>query len=147
MKAPRIIHYDFKDRSPDDLEQLNRKLRTMKFRELTLRNHKGYLEVTRDGEGNLISQRYGLGSGTLVGQEDPRGYVYQIDTAVTDPVVSQDEFADIWRSIHSDRAMRVLIRASCGGCQGYVILHHQKVQMRQSNLLPESKDMEKDVKE
>ena len=123
------IHFDFKNRSPEELEQLNRILDTMKLQELRLEGTSGYLATTTDGEDNLIGYRYGLDSGTLVCRlaQGNHGYQYRIDSVVVDNSVENDEYLQIWREQHPDRVIRLVIRAEHGCVSGYLIAHHQRV--------------------
>ena len=121
------IAFDFRDREAADLEKLNRILSTMSLENLDLKDSRGYLAVTQDGDGNLLEKRYGLDSGTLVGTPSENGYVYQIDTAVADHSVDQDEFLDIWRSIHPDRTIRRATILEFDTDYAYIILHHQHI--------------------
>lgn len=122
------IQFDFKNRSPEDLEQLNAILSAMKLQDLRLEDSEGYLATTTDGEDNLISYRYGLDSGTLVCKlaKGKTGYQYQLDSAVVDKIVDHDEFLQIWRTQHPDRMVRIVIRADHGTVAGYLIVHHQR---------------------
>lgn len=125
IKITHHIEFDFKDRDASDLEKLNKILASMKLENLELKNSRGYLAVTQDGEGNLLEKRYGLDSGTLIGVPSKNGYCYQIDTAVADHSVDHDKFLEIWRSSHPDRAMRTVITLEYETDFAYIILHHQ----------------------
>ena len=48
------INFDFSYRRPEDLEQLNAMLATMKLQDLRLENIRDYLAKTTDGDDNLI---------------------------------------------------------------------------------------------
>lgn len=97
----------------------------LKLDKLELKNSRGYLAVTQDGDGNLLEKRYGLDSGTLICTPSRNGYCYQIDTAVADRSVDHDEFLEIWRSSHLDRALCTIITLEYETDYAYVILHHQ----------------------
>lgn len=120
------VEFNFKDRKASDLEKLNRLLAAMKLKSLELEDLRGYLAVTQDGEGNLLHQRYGLDSGTLICASAKEGYCYQIDTAVADHSVAHDEFMDIWRACHPDRVVRTVITMGFDEAMGYLILHHNR---------------------
>ena len=125
----RITHhvdFYFKDRSASDLEKLNRILASMKLEKLELKNPRGYLAVTQDGDDNLLEKRYGLDSGTLICTPSRSGDCYQIDTAVADKSVEHDEFLEIWRANNPSRAMRTVITMEHETDFAYVILHHQR---------------------
>ena len=109
IKITHHIEFDFRDREASDLEKLNKTLASMKLEKLELKNSRGYLAVTQDGEGNLLEKRYGLDSGTLICTPSGNGDGYQIDTAVADRCVDHDEFLEIWRSSHPNQAMRTVI--------------------------------------
>lgn len=47
------INFDFNYRRPEDLEQLNAMLATMKLQDLRLENIRDYLATTTDGDDNL----------------------------------------------------------------------------------------------
>lgn len=127
IKITHHIEFDFKDRSASDLEKLNKLLSSMKLEHLELKNSKGYLAVTQDGDGNLVEKRYGLDSGMLICTPSKNGYGYQIDTAVVDQSVDHDEFLETWRSNHLDRAMRTVITLKYDTDFAYTILHHQRI--------------------
>ena len=121
------IEFRFRDREAADLEKLNRILASMKLEKLELKNSRGYLAVTQDGDGNLLEKRYGLDSGTLICTPSKNGYGYQIDTAVADRSVDHDVFLEIWRSSHPDRAMRSVTTLEYESDYAYIILHHQRI--------------------
>ena len=125
IKITHHVEFDFKDREASDLETLNRVLSAMKLKDLELKKHRGYLEVTQDGDGNLVHQRYGLDSGMLICTPSKSGCTYQIDTAVVDRSVDRDEFLDIWCSCHPDRTMRRVITMGFDEAFAFIILHHQ----------------------
>lgn len=125
IKISHHVEFDFRDREAADLEKLNRVLSAMKLKELELKDPRGYLAVTQDGDGNLVHQRHGLDSGKLICTPSKDGYCYQIDTAVVDHSVDHDEFLDIWRSCHPDRAMKTVIIMSFDDTLGFIIIHHQ----------------------
>ena len=127
IKIKHLVEFDFKDREAADLEKLNRVLSAMKLKDLELKNPRGYLAVTQDGDCNLVHQRYGLDSGTFVCTPAKDGLIYQIDTAVVDHSVDHDEFLDIWRSCHPDRVMRTVITMGFDEALGFIILHHNHV--------------------
>ena len=127
IKITHHVDFDFKDREASDLEKLNRILASLKLEKLELKNFKGYLAVTQDGDGNLLEKRYGLDSGTLICTPSRNGYSYQIDTAVADRSVDHDEFLDIWRSTHLGKAMRTVITMEYENDIAYIILHHQRI--------------------
>lgn len=126
IKITHHVEFCFKNREASDLEKLNHVLSAMKLSNVKLNNPKGYLAVTRDGDGNLVHQRYGLDSGTLICTPAKDGYCYQMDTAVVDHSVDHDEFLDIWRSCHPDRVIRTAITIGFEEALGIVILHHQR---------------------
>lgn len=123
------IQFDFRNRRAEDLVQLNALLAAMELRDLQLKDSDGYLATTTDGEGNLISYRYGLDSGALicVPAEDGVGYQYQIDSLVADNSVAHEEVLQLWRKNHPDRAMRIVIRSGFDHVSGYIIMHHQRI--------------------
>ena len=120
------ITFDFREREAADLEKLNRVLSHMRLKDLKLKEPQGYLEVTRDGEGNLVHKRYGLDRGVLIGTPSKNGDRYQIDTVVLERSVDSDEFLEIWRSNHRDRILRSVIILEFDEALGLTILHHQK---------------------
>lgn len=126
IKITHHVDFDFKDREASDLEKLNRILASLKLEKLELKNSKGYLAVTRDGDDNLLEKRYGLDSGTLICTPSRNGDFYQIDTAVADKSVDHDEFLEIWRANNPNRAMRTVITMEYETDFAYIILHHQK---------------------
>lgn len=126
IKITHHVDFDFKDREASDLEKLNRILASLKLEKLELKNSRGYLAVTRDGDDNLLEKRYGLDSGTLICTPSKNGNCYQIDTAVADRSVDHDEFLEIWRSSHPNRAMRTVITLEYETDFAFIILHHQK---------------------
>lgn len=126
IKITHHIDFDFKDREATDLEKLNRIFASLKLEKLELKNSKGYLAVTQDGEGNLLEKRYGLDSGTLICTPSKNGDFYQIDTAVADRSVDHDEFLEIWRTNNPDRAMRTVIAIEYETDFAFIILHHQR---------------------
>ena len=125
IKITHHVDFDFKDREATDLEKLNRILASLKLEKLELKNFKGYLAVTQDGEGNLLEKRYGLDSGTLICTPSRNGDCYQIDTAVADKSVDNDEFLEIWSINNPTRAMRAVITMEHETDFAYIILHHQ----------------------
>ena len=125
IKITHHVDFDFKDREASDLEKLNRILASLKLEKLELKNFKGYLAVTQDGEGNLLKKRYGLDSGTLICTPSRNGDCYQIDTAVADKSVDNDEFLEIWSINNPTRAMRAVITMEHETDFAYIILHHQ----------------------
>ena len=127
IKITHHIEFDFKDRESADLEKLNKILASLRLENLELKNSRGYLAVTQDGEGNLLEKRYGLDSGTLICTPSKNGFGYQIDTAVADRSVDHDEFLEIWRSSHPDRAMRTVITLEYEADFAYIILHHPRI--------------------
>lgn len=122
------IGFDFKDRKAEDLDQLNALLATMKLQNLRLEDTEGYLATTTDGDGNLLGHRYGLDSGQLVCKlsKGKTGYCYQIDSVVVDESIDREEYLDIWREIHPDRVVRIVIRSAYDEVAGYLIVHHQR---------------------
>ena len=126
IKITHHIEFDFKGRETSDLEKLTKILTSMKLEKLELKNSRGYLAVTQDGEGNLLEKRYGLDSGTLICTPSRNGDSYQIDTAVADKSVDHDEFLEIWRTNNPNRAMRTVITMEYETDFAYIILHHQK---------------------
>lgn len=127
IKVTYHVEFDFKDREASDLEKLNRMLSFLKLKKLELKEPRGYLAVTRDGEGNLVHQRYGFDSGILTGTPAKDGNCYQIDTVVTDSSVTHDDLLEIWRSTHYDRVVRTVITVDYTESLAYIILHHEKV--------------------
>ena len=123
------INFDFNYRRPEDLEQLNAMLATMKLQDLRLENIRDYLATTTDGDDNLIGYRFGVDSGEMTCKlsKGKSGYYYQIDSVVVDEGVEHDEFLDVWRASHPDRAVRIVIRSQYDQVAGYLIVHHQKV--------------------
>lgn len=123
------ISFDFNYRRPEDLEQLNAMLATMKLQDLRLENIRDYLATTTDGDDNLIGYRFGVDSGEMTCKlsKGKSGYYYQIDSVVVDASVEHDEFLDVWRASHPDRAVRIVIRSQYDQVAGYLIVHHQKV--------------------
>ena len=126
IKISHHVEFDFRDREAADLEKLNRVLSAMKLKELELKNPRGYLAVTQDGDGNLLGKRYGLDSGTLICTPAKNGDVYQIDTIVTDDTVDTEEILGIWRSCHADRVMKAVNIFGFENEFAYIILHYQK---------------------
>ncbi|MBR2308961.1 MAG: hypothetical protein IKA47_00280 [Oscillospiraceae bacterium] len=120
------IEFDFKDRDASDLEKLNRILASLKLEKLELKNSRGYLAVTQDGDGNLLEMRYGLDSGTLICTPSKTGNYYRIDTAVADRSVDYDEFLEIWRANNPNRAMRTVITMEYETDYAYIVLHHPR---------------------
>jgi len=122
------ISFNFNYRRPEDLEQLNAMLATMKLQELRLEDTNGYLATTTDGEGNLIGRRYGLDSGELVCRlsKGKTGYCYQIDSVVVDNSIEHEEFLNVWRQTHPDRIIRIVIRCEHDEVSGYLIVYHQR---------------------
>ena len=127
IKITHHIEFDFRDRKASDLEKLNRILSSMKLVNLELKNSRGYLAQTQDGDGNLLEKRYGLDSGTLICTPAKNGYGYQIDTAVADRSVDHDEFLEIWRSGHPDRVLRTVMTLEYQTDYACIILHHQRI--------------------
>lgn len=123
------INFDFSYRRPEDLEQLNAMLATMKLQDLRLENICDYLATTTDGDDNLIGYRFGVDSGEMTCKlsKGKSGYYYQIDSVVVDESIGHDEFLDVWRASHPDRAVRIVIRSQYDQVAGYLIVHHQKV--------------------
>lgn len=126
IKITHHIEFDFKDRDASDLQKLNKILASLKLDNLELKNSRGYLAVTQDGEGNLLEKRYGLDSGILICTPSKNGYGYQLDTAVADRSVDHDEFLEIWRTNNPDRIMRTVITLEYEDDFSYIILHHQR---------------------
>lgn len=122
------INFDFKDRRDEDLIQLNNILATMKLDELSLENEKDCLATTTDRDGNLICNRYGLSSGTLVCElsKSESGYEYRIDSEVMDKSVDEDVFLQNWRDTHPDRIVRIFMRDHFDDLVGCLIVHHQR---------------------
>ena len=120
------LEFNFKNRNASDLILLNHRLSSMKLLDLELENSKGYLATTKDGSGNLISHRYGFVSGTLVCTlaEDRNGYLFQIDTAVTDCAVRHEAFGDAWQSSHPEFTMRVLHTIAFDNANAHIVLYH-----------------------
>lgn len=127
IKITHHVDFNFKDRETSDLEKLNRILASLKLEKLELKNARGYLAVSQDGDGNLLEKRYGLDSGTLICTPSRSGNSYQIDTAVADKSVDHDEFLEIWRTNNPSRAMRTVITIEYETDFAYTILHHQRV--------------------
>lgn len=127
IKITYCVDFDFKDREASDLEKLNKILVSMKLEKLELKNSRGYLAVTQNGDGNLLEKRYGLDSGTLICTPSRNGDCYQIDTAVADRSVDYDEFLEIWRASNPTRVMRTVITMEYDADYAYIILHHQRV--------------------
>lgn len=123
------INFDFSYRRPEDLEQLNAMLAIMKLQDLRLENIRDYLAKTTDGDDNLIGYRLGVDSGEMTCKlsKGKSGYYYQIDSVVVDESIGHDEFLDVWRASHPDRAVRIVIRSQYDQVAGYLIVHHQKV--------------------
>ena len=118
------LDFDFRERKPADLMQLNKMLSAMKLCDLVLEDQEGYLAVTRDKDGNLMHRRYGLDSGTLVCTPARDGQCYQIDTVVVDRSVSYDDFMEAWRERYPDRTVRRVITAGFEGVFAYTLLYH-----------------------
>jgi len=127
IKITHHVDFDFKDREASDLEKLNRILASLKLEKLELKNARGYLAVSQDGDGNLLEKRYGLDSGTLNCTPSRSGNGYQIGTAVADKSVDHDEFLEIWRTNNPSRAMRTVITMEFETDFAYIILHHQRI--------------------
>lgn len=126
IKITHHVDFDFKERETSDLEKLNRILASLKLEKLELKNSRGYLAVTRDGDDNLLEKRYGLDSGTLICTPSRNGDFYQIDTTVADKSVDHDEFLEIWRANNPNRAMRTVITMEYETDFAYIILHHRR---------------------
>lgn len=101
---------------------------TMNLDELRLENDKDYLATTTDREGNLISNRYGLSSGTLVCKlaKSESGYQYKIDSEVIDEGTDEEAFLQNWMDSHPDRTVRFFITSQFNGLVGCLIVHHQR---------------------
>ena len=126
IKITHHVDFAFKEREASDLEKLNRVLASLKLERLEVKNSKGYLAVTQDGEGNLLGKRYGLDSGTLICTPSGNGDVYQIDTTVVDKSVDCDAFLEIWRANNPNRAMRTVITVEYETDFAFIILHHRR---------------------
>lgn len=126
IKITHHVDFDFKNREASDLEKLNRILTSLKLEKLEMKNAKGYLAVTQDGEGTLLEKRYGLDSGTLICTPSRNGDCYQIDTAVADKSVDYDEFLEIWRANNPCRTVRTVITMEYETDFAFILLHHQR---------------------
>ncbi len=124
------ISYDFKGRKASDLMQINRILSTMSLESLTIEDFDGYLETTKDGDGNITHLRYGLDSGTLVCKRarGRKGHSYLIETVVVDSSagLDHDEYIDYWREANPKRVIRTVITVGFDNYLAYTIIHHEK---------------------
>ena len=122
------IHFEFEDQKATDLEQLNAMLGALRLQSLELENTSGYLQTVRNGDGELIEQRYGLTCCTLNCEraEDEDGLVYQMDTAVTPLNVEHEAFVKDWRERHPDRIVRIVQSTDFDDARTFLIVHHQK---------------------
>ena len=126
----RTIKFQFNDRTSEDLVELNKNLGARKLKHMEVKAQKGYLAVTKDGAGTVLGLRYGLDSITLEVQEDRKGFVYKIDTAVTPGNVPEERFLEAWRSDHPDQVIRILIRSTINEHMCYMIIHHEKIRQK-----------------
>lgn len=79
------LRFDFNDRDPGDLEQINRLLATMELTDVDVKDIKGYLATTQEFQNDRVVQttyRYGLDSGTLICKraDDAQTYRFQVAT-------------------------------------------------------------------
>jgi len=128
------ISFDFGHfREESDLEQINALLDTMRLQDLCLENENGYLCTTRDKAGNILSRRYGLDEGTLRCKlaREAQGYHYRIDTFTEKPTKDHEKRIDKWRAAHSDRIIRYAMVVGFENLEGYVLIHHNRVNIRE----------------
>ena len=126
IRIKHYIEFDFKNREASDLVKLNKVLNTMNLETVELKEYKGYLAVTQDGNDNLLDKRFGLDRGKLEFEPSEKGDRYQIDTAVADKSVDYDAFLEIWRGARPNRVVRTVITLEYENDYAYIILHHRK---------------------
>ncbi|MGN1021326.1 MAG: hypothetical protein ACI4O7_13265 [Aristaeellaceae bacterium] len=119
----------FTERKATDLEQLNAMLAGLKLESLELENTSNYLSTTRNREGVVIAQRFGLDNCTLKCEpaEDEEGLQYQLDTFVAPVDPHHQRMVQRWRDSHPDREVRIVQVTEYDDAQGFLIVHHQKV--------------------
>lgn len=122
------IRVNFKDRSEENLQQINALLAAMPLKNLEIENTSGYTAVASNALGRVISRRYGLDEATLICHlaEEGEGFTYRIDTAVCDPADDREEALENWRQENPSRAVRLLITTGTEGGMGMIIAHHRK---------------------
>lgn len=122
--------FTFQGRTPEWVNGLNAELSGRKFTELKLENFSGYLSTERrtdaDGREISVSYRYGLDNCVMTGTQAEDGFVYRMDTEVTDSSVDSRIFADSWRMKHPGRVIRVLTCVGFNEKHAFIILHHEK---------------------
>ena len=86
------LRFDFNDRDPGDLEQINRLLATMELTDVDVKDIKGYLATTQEFQNDRVVQttyRYGLDSGANA--------------------MGDGQFAQYWRKLYPHRKLSTVI--------------------------------------
>jgi len=128
------ISFDFGHfREESDLEQLNAMLDTMLLQDLSLEDESGYLCTAKDEAGNVLYHRYGLDTGTLRCQlaRNASGYHYRIDTFTEKSEWDHKMRIEKWRAAHPDRVIRYALVVGFENLEGYVLIHHNRVNIRE----------------
>lgn len=127
------IQFDFRQRTAEDLEQLNRMLATMELTDLTLENFDGYLTTRQEIKNDVVvntTYRYGLDSGTLVcknaGMDE--GYRYQImtETFPKSEEMTVERYVDDWRANRPDQKLRTIHEIEFDGHIAFLVLYFEK---------------------
>lgn len=105
------LDFEFKDRKPEDLVQINRMLAAMEISEVKMENFDGYMATTRkyDPDGRVVdtNHSYGFDRMTLVcrKQENQPVRRFRICTEVFpgDEMQNHDEYMEFWRERYPER--------------------------------------------
>lgn len=110
------LRFDFNDRDPGDLEQINRLLATMELTDVDVKDIKGYLATTQEFQNDRVVQttyRYGLDSGTLICKraDDAQTYRFQVATEAFEGAnaMGDGQFAQYWRKLYPHRKLSTVI--------------------------------------
>ena len=110
------LRFDFNDREPQDLEQINRLLATMELSDVDVKDIKGSLATTQEFKNDRIvktSYRYGLDSGTLICKkaDGAKTYRFQAATEVFEGAnaMGDAQFAQYWRKLYPHRKLSTVI--------------------------------------
>ena len=110
------IDFEFKDRSAENIDQINRILAVMDLTDLFIEDPKGYMATTKTYKDDVVistDYRYGLDSGTLIctKTDDSHSRRYQITTEVLAGVgwMKGRKFEDHWKKKYPERVLSSLV--------------------------------------
>lgn len=126
------LQFDFKDRAPEDLDQLNRILAAMELTDVDVEDVNGYLATTQEYQGDRVvntTYRYGLDNGILVCKKDDCGQThrFQVTTMVFEGANAMRgrAFEEYWRAQYPERMLSTVVTVGFAQQTALVVVYFE----------------------